>query len=106
MFFVTFTERVDAPDGQWITDAGFTSKGLLSYSTYHSADWTKYDNCERVVVDVKPAKKQVIATIPWDCTPMDPARVSVVAMTGTFRSDAPSYSIDRHSIPGYHDFTP
>lgn len=106
MFFVTFTEAVDAPDGQWITEAGFTSKGRLSYSTYHSADWSKYDNCDRVEVDVRRAKRQVIATIPWDCTPMDPVRVSIVTMTGTFRSDAPSYSIDRHSIRGYHDFTP
>ena len=104
MFFVTFTERADAPDGQWITDAGFTTKGLLSYATYHSADWSRYDNCNRITVEVRAAEKQVIATIPRACTPQEPARVSVVAMTGTFRSDAPQSSVDRHSVPGHHDF--
>lgn len=106
MFFVTFTEPIDAPDGQWITDAGFTTKGHLSYATYHSADWSTYDNCDRVAVEVRAARKQVVATIPRGCTPMEPVRVSVTSMTGTFRSDAPVLSVDRHSVPGHHDFTP
>ena len=105
MFFITLTERKDAPGGQWITHAGFTTKGRYSYSSYSSMDGNQWNNC-RLAVDVLPVKDEVVATIPWLCAAEGPVKVSVSSYTGTFRSDAPAYSTDRHTLTGMHTILP
>ena len=105
MFFVTLTERKDAPGGQWVTNAGFTTKGRYSYSSYSSMNGSRWDNC-RLDVDVRPVKGEVVATIPWLCAAEGPVKISVSSYTGTFRSDAPAFSRDQHTISGRHTILP
>lgn len=105
IFFVTLREAADTSGGPWTANAGFTTKGRLSYSDYADADWQTYETCG-LTVEVKPRKRQVIATLPRRCTPRAPANVTVKALTGHFRSDAGTSSSDRHWIRGWHDFTP
>ena len=105
MFFVTLTERKDAPGGQWVTLPGFTTKGRHSYSSYWSMDGSQWDDC-RPAVTVRPAGREVVATIPWLWTAKGPVKVKVSSSTGRFRSDMPSYSADRYTMAGLHTILP
>jgi hypothetical protein len=105
MFFVTLTERKDAPRGQWMTNAGFTTKDRGSYAAYSSMGGSQWDNC-RLDVDVRPVKREVVATIPWLCTAEGPVKVSVYAYTGHFETDQRPYSSDRHTLTGRHTILP
>jgi hypothetical protein len=100
MFFVKLTEHPDTVDGPWVTDAGFTTKGRYGYTGYYAADYSDGDNCG-LRSSVNATTNEVVATIPWACTAEGRVKVSVWAMTGTFRSDAPIFSRDRHNIRGY-----
>jgi hypothetical protein len=105
VFMVSMREHPDTEGGPWIADSGFTTKGEMSYSSYADEPWDTYETCG-VKVTVRPRKRQVEATIPARCTPEAPVKVSVFAVAGHFRTDAPQYSRDRHRVVGWHDFRP
>jgi len=105
MFFINLTERKDAPGGQWETNAGFTTKGRYSYSSYWAMDGSRGYNCG-LDVTVRPVKDEVVATIPWGCLAEGPVKVSVSSVTGFFRTDAPAFSTDRNTLAGRHTILP
>jgi hypothetical protein len=105
MFFITLTERRDAPGGQWMTNAGFTTKDRGSYAAYSSMNGNQWDNC-RLAVDVRPVKRELVATIPWRCAAEGPVKVAVYSYTGHFETDQRPYSADRHTITGRHTILP
>lgn len=104
MLYVTLTERRDAAGGQWRTNAGFTTKYRTGYAGYYAVDGSEGGNC-RVKIFVRPLRDQAGIVIPWACTAEGPVRIEASSFTGTFRSDAPAYSRDRHRIAGRHTIT-
>lgn len=104
IFLVTWTGRPDAKGRYWDGEVGFAADDNRDgYAAYTEADLVNGEWCEGVAVEVRPRQNRVIATVPTACTPTDPVRIELVAVTGTFRSDEPIYSRDSHAIIGYHD---
>ena len=105
MFFMTLTERKDAPGGQWMTNAGFTTKTRSSGASYMAMDGSDWEICH-FDVTLHPAKREIAATLPARCTAKGPVRVRVYSYTGHFDTDAPPYSADRHVLSRRHTIWP
>lgn len=103
MFSFTLTPAANSDD-DWYGQVGFTSDGKSAYAFLGSA--TNYDDfksCDPLSAERRPARDKVFLDVPRRCVPGQPAKIRVLAQTGTFRSDAPTFSSDRANVSGLHD---